>query len=465
MTKEKIHFVTGRLAESALRRVAANVADTSGFDYTIQVLPITVAALLTTHWMAPRLEIPDGTTRVILPGYSEGDLESIQAVTAAKIEFGPKDLRKLPQFFGQKTPADDLNKFDIQIIAEINHAPRMSLAEIIAAAIQLREDGADLIDVGCDPNSTWNAVSECVSALIDEGHRVSIDSLNPKEIGPAVRAGAELVLSVNESNREFAADWNCEVVVIPDASADIRSMDATIKILTDQRVRFRIDPILDPIGFGFANSLRRYMLARDRWPDIEIMMGIGNLTELSDVDSAGVNFLLLAVCQELRIHSILTTQVINWARTSVKECNIARRILFHSIHNRVPPKHISDALVQLRDPEILEFGVDQIKEMSDMIRDHNYRILAEQDEIHLLGSGLHLHDSDPFEIFDQLAATNATNLNPSHAFYLGYEMCKAMTALALGKQYTQDEALNWGHLTVSEKNRHRLTKYRAPENS
>ena len=185
-------------------------------------------------------------------------------------------------------------------------------------ARQMKLDGADLIDVGCEPNSCWSGVGQCVAALVAEGHRVSIDSLNPEEIAPAVKAGAELVLSVNATNREFAADWGCEVVVIPDEVADIHSMDPTLELLSSNDVPFRIDPILEPIGFGFAGSLRRYMQARESWPDVEMMMGIGNLTELTDVDSAGVNLVLLAICQELGIRSVLTTEVINWARSSVE---------------------------------------------------------------------------------------------------------------------------------------------------
>ena len=94
----------------------------------------------------------------------------------------------------------------------------------------------------------------------------------------------------------------------------------------------RIDPVLEPIGFGFAASLGRYLEVRRRYPDAEMMMGIGNLTELTDVDSAGVNVLLLGFCQELGIRSVLTTQVINWARTSVRECDLARRLMHHAVH-------------------------------------------------------------------------------------------------------------------------------------
>lgn len=461
MNREKIHLVTGRLAESSLRKIAAQIAAGGEFEFSIQVLPITVAALLTPKWIAPRLDVPAGTARIILPGYSEGDLTPIRERTEVPVAFGPKDLRKLPSFFGQQQSAVDLSLFDVQIIAEINHAPRKSLNEILAVAHKMKQDGADLIDVGCEPNSFWAGVGQCVAALVAEGHRVSIDSLNPAEIALAATAGAELVLSVNSTNREHAPDWGCEVVVIPDDVADANSLESTLEWLCNRNVPFRIDPILEPIGCGFAESLQRYMSARVRWPDAEMLMGIGNLTELTDVDSAGVNLMLLAICQELGIRSVLTTEVINWARSSVKECDIARRIVYHSIHNRVPPKHLSEQLVQLRDAEVLEYGLDQVDKLAHMIKDNNYRLLAEQGEIHLLGAGwLHLHGGDPFEIFDRLAATEPENLNASHAFYLGYEMCKAMTALALGKQYTQDEALAWGHLTVPEINRHRLKKFR-----
>jgi len=49
------------------------------------------------------------------------------------------------------------------------------------------------------------------------------------------------------------------------------------------------------------------------------------------------------------------------------------------------------------------------------------------------------------------------DIDPSHAFYLGYELAKAATALALAKDYRQDEALDWGYLTVPEES-HRLRK-------
>ena len=64
---QRILFVTGKLAEPSLRRVLADLAPAVGFESEVAVLPITVAALLTTDWVGRRLTIPEGTERVILP--------------------------------------------------------------------------------------------------------------------------------------------------------------------------------------------------------------------------------------------------------------------------------------------------------------------------------------------------------------------------------------------------------------
>lgn len=467
MTKPHLHFITGRLAEHALRPIVRTLAEKLGFTYTLEVLPITVAALMTPAWVARHVEIPSTATRVIIPGYCNGDLEPVQSLTTAKVERGPRDLRELDEFFGQKRARDDYGTYDIQILAEINHAPRLSLEKIIAEAARLRASGANLIDVGCDPGEPWAGVAECVRALKAEGHRVSIDSLNPAEIEPAVRAGAELVLSVNSTNREAAKNWGCEVVVIPDDIPTLGGLEETIETLAAAGVPLRIDPIIEPIGCGFAKSLGRYLEVRHRFPDAEMLMGIGNLTELTDADSAGINTLLLGFCQELGIRSVLTTQVIPWARTSVSECDLARRLVHYAISHRIPPKHLEPRLVTLRDPKVHEFGEESLTKLASQIKDNNYRIFAEADQVHLVGASLHLADRDPFLVFERLLNPGfggapdshqpPTNIDPSHAFYLGYEMAKAAIALTLNKEFRQDEALNWGYLTAPEQS-HRLRK-------
>jgi hypothetical protein len=54
-----------------------------------------------------------------------------------------------------------------------------------------------------------------------------------------------------------------------------------------------------------------------------------------------------------------------------------------------------------------------------------------------------------FSLFQQFHWVDV-KLDPSHAFYLGYELAKATTALQLEKNYEQDRALRWGFLTIAE---------------
>lgn len=449
----RLLFVTGRLAETALRQVLAELGQTRAFQAEVAVLPISVAALATTTWIGNHLAVPSHIDRIYIPGLCAGELEPLEHRLGKPVVRGPEDLRDLPETLGHG-PANrtGYGAYDIEIIAEINHAPRLRREQLVQEALRLREQGADIIDVGCDPGGPWPAVAESVRALVDLGLRVSIDSFDIREVGAAVRAGAELVLSVNRSNRDSAQDWNAEVVAIPDDPRDLSSLDSTVELLHKRNVRHRLDPILEPIGFGFADSLGRYLETRRRYPQAAMMMGVGNLTELTDVDSSGINVLLLGFCEELAVRSVLTTQVINWCRSSVQELALARKLVHHAVASRLPPKRMEPNLLLLRDPRLHEHGEAGLKALARGIKDPNFRIFAERGQIHVMNHALHLHDSDPFALLDQIQ--QAETLTSAHAFYLGYEMAKAATALTLGKNYVQDQALRWGFLSVPEKSHH-----------
>jgi len=457
--REHIHFVTGRLAEHAVRSIVEQVSSSVGFTYTIDVLPITVAALMTPKWLLRHVSVPPQATRVIVPGYLNEGVDALTVELQVRVESGPRDIRDLPEFFGKKRTLDaSVNDYSIEIIAEINHAPRLTMDELVTVAQRLRSDGADIIDVGCDPGRQWLQVGDAVQRLRELGLRVSIDSFDSQEVVQACTAGAELVLSVNSSNMHAAVDWGCEVVVIPDTPDDEKNFSKTVEFLSTRGVRLRLDPILEPIGCGFARSLTRYSACRERYPDATMMMGIGNITELTDADSAAINVVLLGFCQELQINSVLTTQVINWSRSSVRECDLARRLVHYAVRNRIPPKHIQSKLVMLRDEKLKSFPNSMFAELAATIRDNNMRVFAQDGLIYLISAGLNLSGTDPFEIMQELLASHlGPTIDASHAFYLGFELSKAATALTLGKQYEQDEALNWGFLTRGEKH-HRLAR-------
>lgn len=449
MPAERILFVTGRLAEASLRELLATLAPKAGFEYDVAVLGISVAALMSVDFVARKLDAPQAVDRVLLPGWCGGELESLTQKFGTRFERGPKDMFDLPEYFGGRAKSPpDLSRYDIEILAEINHAPRLSDRELLAQAEKYRRDGADIIDLGCIPDERWPRVSEATRLLRSEGFRVSIDSFDRREVESAVEAGAELVLSGNGSSVRWLVNCDAELVVIPDQPQDTDSLRRTIEELMAAGRRFRVDPILEPIGFGFTASLARYFEARRVWPDVEMMMGVGNLTELSEVDSAGLNFLLAAICQELGIRSVLTTEVVSWCNSAVKEFDLARRVVRHAVTNRVLPKHVGSQLVMLRDVKVHEMGEAGLHRLAEQIRDANFRIFVERGELHLLNRDGHWHGTDPFELFDDI--TRTVPIDSAHSFYLGYELAKATTALTLGKQYRQDEALQWGFLTVPE---------------
>lgn len=452
--REKILFVTGRLAEHALRKTLEPLSQSAKFDYQVAVLGISVAALMHTDWVAKHLRPDAGFQRIVLPGWCRGDLTILEQKFQTPFERGPKDLLDLPDYFGKRRVAPaDYGQYNIEILAEINHAPRMSDSEILALADRYRQSGADLIDLGCIPGETWARAGDVTRQLVQAGFRVSIDSFDQTEVEAAVAAGAELVLSCNATNRDWVSRLPVELVVIPDDPRDLSTLRETVQLLQSQNCRFRIDPVLEPIGFGFAESLGRYLTVRREYPDVPMMMGIGNLTELSEVDSAGINLLLAGFCQEQQIHSVLTTEVINWCRSAVREFDVARRLVSHSIRNQTLPKHVDSRLVMLRDTKLREMGQEELAALAASIKDASYRIFVERGEIHILNRDGYWHGTDAFELFDQLPTVDA-----SHAFYLGYELAKAVTALTLGKQYRQDDALNWGFLTIPEISAHERRK-------
>jgi dihydropteroate synthase-like protein len=189
-------------------------------------------------------------------------------------------------------------------------------------------------------------------------------------------------------------------------------------------------------------SLERYAEAHRRWPTVPQMMGIGNITELTAADTTGMNALLIAICEEVGVRAVLTTEVIPWARGSVREIDVARRLMHYAVRQKTVPKRVDDRLVTLKDPRILEYTEEELRALQREVTDPNFRIFTDRDTITVFNRELFVRGTDIQQIFSQLGVVEAT-----HAFYLGKELAKARLAITLGKTYRQEGSLQWGYLT------------------
>jgi dihydropteroate synthase-like protein len=447
---DRFLFVTGKLAAPALRATLSRAE--LGFDYEIAVMKITVAALMTTTWIARFLEVPESVTNIMIPGLCEGETAVLAERFGVPVEKGPADLKQLPSWFGQADARASYGPRDVRVFAEINHVPRLSRERILELASSYRDAGADVIDLGLSLDRRWlDDGPETIAELRERGFTLSIDTLDREEILMADEAGVDYVLSLNGSNRDLAERLRATPVLIPDTPEDLDSLEATIAHLERLRKPYLVDPIIEPICIGFAASLGRYLEVRRRHPAAEMLMGIGNLTELTEADSTGVTAVLIGFCQELGIRNVLSTEVIAWAHGAVREAVLAAQLMHFAQAQGTLPKHVDDRLLTAKDEDFRPYAESELRELQAQVTDPNFRIFADRDWIYVFNAELFVKGTDFNEIFDQLGVDEAT-----HAFYLGKELMKATIARALGKNYRQESPLDWGYLTFEEPRRERV---------
>ncbi len=437
---EHILLITGKLARKSLERVMESI-HSEDFSFEIRPLPFTVAALMTTDMILRHLDDPGKAGRIIIPGLSIGTIDTISKNLGVPVERGPKDLKDLPVFFGQAAQAPDLNHYDVRIFAEIVDGPDMSVKAILEQASNYRADGADIIDIGCLPGRDFPHLAETVKTLDNEGYTVSVDSMDPKQLICGAHAGAAYLLSLHESTLWVADEVESVPILIPESPEDIKSLYRIIDIMLERDKAFIADSIIDPIHFGFVRSISRYHQMRADYPHIEIMMGTGNLSELTEADTGGINTILMGMMSELNINNVLTTQVSPHARRSVAELDLARRIMYRAKKDHALPKGYHSGLMSLHNRNPYPYDFEEVKEISSQVTDPNFRIQVTEEGIHIYnGEGLYTA-SEPYALYENLPSLHD---NASHAYYIGIELGRAQVAYQLGNRYVQDEELDWG---------------------
>ncbi len=436
---ERILFLTGHLARTRLERV---LSETSGLDFAWSIFDVgvKVAALMTELIIARRLPRPLDASKVMVPGRCRADLERLSMDFGVQFVRGPDELKDLPAYFGKRGRSLDLSRHDMRIFAEIVDASALSVDVIVTRAAAMRAAGADVIDLGCLPDTPFPHLEDAVGALRGDGHTVSVDSADTQELRRGAKAGARFLLSLTETTLDVASETGAVPILIPTAHGDLPSLLRAAEAADKRGIGALLDPVLDPIHFGFMDLLARYAELRRRLPQSEILMGTGNLTELTDADSDGVTATLLGICSELFIRNLLVVQVSPHTRRTIQEHDAARRLMFAARQDASLPKDYGSGLLALHDRKPFPNTPLDIAELAAEVKDANFRIETAEDGIHVYNRDGHHVARDALSLFAKLGVER----DGPHAFYLGTELIKAEIAWLLGKRYAQDAPLDWG---------------------
>ena len=437
--RDRIALITGHMAKARLEKAMAQIGS-EAFDWVVVDAGVKVAALITEAILRRRIDLPEGTTRILVPGRCRADLDGLTAHFGVPVERGPDEIVDLPAFFGRGARHIDLSQHDTTIFAEIVDAPFLTPEAILDRARALAGKGADVIDLGGLPDTPFRHLEEAVRALKAHGLRVSVDSFSSGELRRGAKAGANYLLSLSEETLDLAFESDAIPVLVPARPGDLASLERAANRMDAAGRRYIADPVVEPIHFGFTASLERYAAFRRLKPDAEMLMGTGNLSELTEADSLGVTALLMGIASELAIRNVLVVQVSPHTRRTIEEHDAARRIMHAARVDEALPKGYGSALLALHDRLPYASTPEEIGAAAASVRDANFRIEVARDGIHVYNNQVHVIGTDALSLYPRLGV----EADAGHAFYLGAELAKAETAWRLGKRYAQDEPLDFG---------------------
>lgn len=440
---ENLLFLTGKLAEKSLDRVLREIQNNSktpAFKYRIQQVGVSVAALMTPHLIKRRVKDAGDADKVILPGLCQGDIAALATEYGVPVERGPEDLKDLPQYFGQAGKKPDLSQYTVLIFAEVVDAPYLTVDGIVEKAKAFQAQGANVIDLGCLPEVPFPHLADAIQALKTIDIQVSVDSLNTDDLLAAGRAGADYLLSLTEKTLWLLDEVASTPVLIPARPHSLPSLYRAIETCQQRNRPFLADAILDPIHFGLTDSIVRYQKLRKKYPNIDIMMGVGNLTELTDADTTGINAMLFGIISELNINAVLATSVSAHAKNAIAEADVARRMMLAAKNDERLPRGYTNQLMGLHDKRPFTYTANEIAETAEKIKDPSFRIQVSEAGVHIYNRDGLFQSEEPFALYPNLKVDD----DASHAFYLGVELARAQIAWQLGKRYAQDQELSWG---------------------
>ncbi len=516
-----ILLVTGDLAKELVEKIVKSAKTIH--KITIVALPVKVIALLSTRDIALSLKRrgikKNDYDLIIVPGLCRGSAKEIEKEIGIPAVKGPIHAYDIPlilefnnplEYLSSEEPADKvierikfkknleilrsleeklrkektfisignvllpINPPPMRIATEIPDSYRYDYRVIVDKVLKYIGDGAHIIVLGFEPyNPRPDKVYELIKHLKkDIEASIAVDTLSPLEINSSLKAGADLVLSIDYSNVDKVAniikEYNVPVIAIPyDSSTNYIPVEPMKRIEYLEKLITKIkeygvenvigDLILDPPIIGnVLESIYSYKLFKKRNPEIPLMMGVGNVVELYDVDSVGANAILALLALEAGVSLLLLVEKSVKTQGSTRETAIASQMITLASIRKSPPKDLGIDLLILKDKrrEEIPFETENAKNIFLDKYDVEYRIdrtgifkirvnyrekLIETLYIGVKGKILIKSRSAQSILNYILDKGLVTEL--SHAMYLGRELGKAEEALRIEKNYVQEKPL------------------------
>lgn len=489
----RILVVTGRRAAGTVGTAAGNKAE-------VLVLDIDVAAFTTPNRL--KASVPVGKyDLIIIPGLITADFSRLEKELDTPIRLGPRHaadlglvlaeidnlelsptvpacellttqrretaLKDIEMLEAAADPAFYLKDLKIggssimKVMAEIVDAASLPMEKLKEKIYLFQAKGADIIDLGLGMDATPAGIRAAAAAAKQTAAvPISIDTLDPDLINAAVESGVDMVLSLNSANMEMAgppvAGNGIAAVVIPDSGGGLESLAANIKSARSIGItRIIADPVLDPPGQGMADSIMRYRQFRLSHPDVPLFFGAGNITELMDVDTVGVNGLLAAIGREVGADILFTPEYSDKARGSISELKLAAQMLALAGLRSSSPKDLGIDLLVLKEKRMRPFDIVPgefiaAKGSYQWTRDPagSFRISISESTVKdgVVEPGKIIARHTKYTIVGDTAQEvldTAIDLGMvsrlEHAAYLGRELGRAELALRMGRSFAQDD--------------------------
>ena len=507
----RIVLATGRKAEGMVRD-AVRTAEVNRISCEVLTQDLDIAAFSTPKTLRKALEQVGSAQKldrdlILVSGFCKADFSALEREIATPIRLGPRHaydigeaLRVAEEIeFSSHIPAEvflaekrkemaehQLHELErsieeifsikglkiggearMKVCAELVDATLLNAEEIECSLAYFLESGADILDIGVHIGATPEEVRRTVKTArtFEPDVPLSIDTLDAELIRAGIETGVDMVLSLNSENivavgAEVGA-LDIAAVVIPDSGAPKtnESLFTNLKMAEEQGIkRIIADPVLNPIGYGLAESLYHYYQFRLRDTRTPLFFGVGNIVELMDADSVGINATLAGIASELKADILFTPECSDKARGSVGELRVASEMMMLAKARKSAPKDLGIDLLILKEKRkkpvmaIHDDGLFSAEKNETWELDPKGSFSITLCEVEGAGkrtrkicalhspSGKRIIGRSAQEIMDTILRLNLVS-RLEHVAYLSRELTKAELALQLDRSYEQDETI------------------------